>query len=408
MRILYLSPWFPYPLDTGFRIRVYHMLSAMAQQQRVTLLTLDPQGWAPAQIEPVKPLCEHVEIVEADPFNRPKARQATRFLSFGPIVAAPFAEMSARVRQLHQQQPFDVVIASSVMMAAYALDLQQVTRILEEHNSNTRWMYDRYRAQTTAAQKLRCWASWRKSALYEARLFPRFDLVTMVSEQDAAATRQLLHGQPRVEVSPNGVDTAHFIPGLAEPQPDTLIFGGALTYEANFEAMHYFLKEVYPLIKRQRPNVTLQITGSTGKAHLSGLALDKSVTLTGFVDDVRPVVAGAWVSIAPILSGGGTRLKILESMALGTPVVSTSKGAEGIEARDGQHLLIADDATSFARRVVELLTERAQRERLTQNARELVTGHYDWAVIGQRFLEGVAQAKAAAGKRSYQKMGIIP
>jgi polysaccharide biosynthesis protein PslH len=398
MRILYLSPWFPYPLDTGFRIRVYHMLSVMAQQHHVTLLTLNPQGWAPAQIEPVKPLCEYVEIVEADPFNRLRTQRATRFLSFGPIVAAPFAEMSARVQQLHRQQPFDVVIASSVMMATYALDLPRVTRILEEHNSNTRWMYDRYQAQRTAVQKLRCWASWRKSALYEARLFPHFDLVTMVSEQDAAATRHLLHGKSRVEVSPNGVDATHFVPNLVEPQPDTLIFGGALTYEANFEAMHYFLKDVYPLIKQQRPNVTLRITGSTGKARLSGLALDKSVILTGFVDDVRPVVAGAWVSVAPILSGGGTRLKILESMALGTPVVSTSKGAEGIEAMDGQHLLIADDAESFARRVAELLADRALRDRLTHNARHLVASHYDWTAIGQRFLSRVEQMKTQGGR----------
>ena len=396
MRILYLSPWFPYPLDTGFRIRVFHMLSVMAQQHRVTLLTLDPQGWAPAQIEPVKPLCEHVEIVEADPFNRPRAQNATRFLSFGPIVAAPFAEMSARVQQLHQQQPFDVVIASSVMMAAYALDLPDITRVLEEHNSNTRWMYDRYRAQSTAAQKVRCWASWRKSALYEARLFPRFDLITMVSEQDAAVTRDLLRGRRPVEVSPNGVDAATFTPGLAKPQPDTLIFGGALRYEANFEAMQYFLKDVYPAIKQRRPNVTLRITGSTEQAHLDALALDDSVTLTGFVDDVRPLVANAWVSVAPILSGGGTRLKILESMALGTPVVATTKGAEGIEAVAGQHLLIADDAQSFADRTIGLLADQPQRERLARQARQLVANHYDWNAIGQRFLDRVEQARAAA------------
>jgi polysaccharide biosynthesis protein PslH len=392
MRILYLSPWFPYPLDTGSRIRVYHMLRVMAQQHHITLLTLDPQGWAPAQVDPVKSLCEHVEIVPADPFKRSKAQQATRFSSFGPIVAAPFAEMTERVRQLHQRRSFDVVIASSVIMAAYALELIGVTHVLEEVNSNTRWMYDRYQAQTTVVQRLRCWASWRKSALYEARLFPQFDLVTMVSEQDAEIARELLHGNSRVEVSPNGVDATEFKPGLAEPQPDTLVFGGALTYEANFEAMQYFLKEIYPLIKQQRPHVTLRITGSTGKANVSALALDHSVTLTGFVDDVRPVVSSAWVSIAPILSGGGTRLKILESMALGTPVVSTTKGAEGIAATDWQQLLIADDAVTFAQRVIALLADKEQRDRLAANARQFVAAKYDWTKIGQQFLEWVEQA----------------
>jgi polysaccharide biosynthesis protein PslH len=407
MRILYLSPWFPYPLDTGFRVRVYHMLRVMAHQHRITLLTLDPQGWAPAQIEPVRPLCEHVEIVHADPFNRSRVQKATRFLSFGPIVATPFAEMSARVRQLHQQQPFDVVIASSVMMAAYALDMPNVTRILEEHNSNTRWMYDRYQTQTVITQKLRCWASWRKSAAYEARLFKHFDLITMVSEQDAALTRELVHNQQLVAVSPNGVDATAFTPGLVEPQPDTLIFGGALRYEANFEAMQYFLKEAYPLIKQRRSKVTLRITGSTEQAHLDALALDNSVTLTGVVTDVRQEVARAWVSIAPILSGGGTRLKILESMALGTPVVATSKGAEGIEAFDGQHLLIANNARAFAECVVGLLANRTQREQLAQQARQLVVERYDWKAIGRQFLEHAEQVHAGMLDSSRQATRII-
>jgi glycosyltransferase involved in cell wall biosynthesis len=398
MRILYLSPWFPYPLDTGFRTRVYHMLRVMTQQHCVTLMTLDPQGWAPAKIEPVEPLCEHVEIVHADPFNRSQAHRAMRFLSFRPIVAAPFAALSARVLQLHQQQPFDVVIASSAMMASYALDVPHVTRILEEHNSNTRWMYDRYRAQKTAVQKARCWASWRKSAMYEARLFKRYDLITMVSEQDAAITRELVRGQRPVDVSPNGVDTALFTPGLAEPQPDTLVFGGALRYEANLEAMQYFLKDVYRLIKQQRPTVQLHITGPTDSANLAALAMDESVTLTGFVDDVRPVVARAWVSIAPILSGGGTRLKILESMALGTPVVSTSKGAEGLDVVDGEHLLIADTPEQFAAHTVQLLRDAGLRRLLADRARRLVEERYNWDEIGRRFIGSIEATAPHAGR----------
>jgi polysaccharide biosynthesis protein PslH len=400
MRILYLSPWFPYPLDTGFRIRVYYMLRALARQHRITLLTLDPQGWAPAQIEPMELLCEHVEIVPADPFQRSTAQKAMRFLSFGPIVAAPFAEMSVRVQQLHQQQPFDVVIAASVIMARYALELDDVTRVLEEHNSNTRWMRERYEAQSAWPQRARCWVSWRKSAAYETRLFSRFDLITMVSDQDAAIAGGLLSGgRPPVIVSPNGVDCSEFRPGLAAPKPDTLIFGGALTYEANFEAMQFFLRDVYPLIKRRRPGVRLYITGSTGKADLSTLALDDTVTLTGFVDDIRPVMASAWVSIAPIRSGGGTRLKILEAMALGTPVVATTKGAEGIEAVDSEHLFLADDAVTFATKTVQLLDDTDLRDRLTRNARKFIEEKYDWAQIGQGFLEWVEQARVQGGKR---------
>jgi len=343
MRVLYLSPWFPYPLDTGSRTRVYYLLKSLAERHRVTLLSLDPQGWAPAQIEGVAPFCEQVIIIPRDPFRRDRLRMATRFFSLSPVVADPFPEMLRLVNELHAARPFDVVIAGTVIMAPYALALSGATRILEEHNSGSRWMYERYQAQTAPVSRLRCWVSWRKAAAYEARLFPHFDLVTMVSEQDAAASRtRVPTGAPPVQVLPNGVDCAQLRPGRAEPQPDTLVFSGALTYHANYEAMQSFLEQVYPLIRAARPQVKLRITGKADGVDLTGLSLDESVTLTGFVEDIRSEIAGAQVSVVPIRSGGGTRLKILEAMALGTPVVSTGKGAEGIAACQGEHLLLAD------------------------------------------------------------------
>ena len=138
------------------------------------------------------PLCQHVALVPKDPFRRGRLRTATRFFSLEPLTNAPFPEMTRLVRRLHAEQPFDVAIASSAMMASYALALPGVLRVMEEHNSHTRWMWDRYQVQTSSLQRLRCWASWRKSALYESRLFARFDLVTMASEQDAGITQGLL------------------------------------------------------------------------------------------------------------------------------------------------------------------------------------------------------------------------
>ena len=302
MRILYLSPWFPYPLDTGSRIRVYHQLQALARRHKVTLLTLDPQGWAPAQVEPVEPLCQQLALIPRDPFHRGRLRTATRFFFLRPIVNIPFAEMTRLVCRLHTEQPFDVVIASSTVMARYALALSSIPHILEEHNSHTRWMHERYSAQASPLQRLRCWVSWRKSTLYESRLFPRFDLVTMTSEQDVAASRSLLRSQrPPVALVPNGVDCAEFRPGLATPQPDTLVFSGSLAYDANYEAVRFFLRQVYPEIQRQRPDAKLLITGSTKGVDLSDLAVHESMTLTGFVEDIRPLIAGSCASIVPIL-----------------------------------------------------------------------------------------------------------
>ena len=262
-----------------------------------------------------------------------------------------------------------------------------MTKILEEHNSLTRWMAERYRGQHGLLQRARCWVSWQKRRWHERRLYPHFELVTMVSRQDAQVTAELVQNEKlRVAVVPNGVDCAHNHPGLVARQPSTLIYNGSLTYRANYDAMGWFLAQIYPRIKAQIPKVSLTITGSTQGVDLAGLALDDSVTLTGFVEDVRIPVAAAAACVVPIRQGGGTRVKILEAMALGTPVVATSKGAEGLEVMDSDHLLLADEPEAFAGRTVDLLGNPDLCQCLAANARSLVEDRYDWQAIGARFV----------------------
>ena len=195
----------------------------------------------------------------------------------------------------------------------------------------------------------------------------------------------LPHYHGPLEVVSNGVDCVRNQPASHPINPVRLVFSGALTYQANHDAVKYFLQEIYPIIQEARSDVTLSITGATAGVDFKSLPLSDGVTFTGFVDDIRPIVGGSAVCIVPILEGGGTRLKILEAMALGTPVVSTTKGAEGIEARHGEHLLLADDAASFAESTLKLLRDPDLRQRLAGNARRLVEECYDWQKIGERF-----------------------
>jgi glycosyltransferase involved in cell wall biosynthesis len=195
---------------------------------------------------------------------------------------------------------------------------------------------------------------------------------------------RLVHpGFEEVEILPNCVDVPVYESVHCEPAANTMVFTGSFRYRPNYEAMYWFAGEVLPSIAAEIPNARVRVTGDH-----DGLQLPNSrqVELLGFVDDIKPIVAGAWISLAPIHQGGGTRIKILEAMALHTPVVATSKGAEGLDARHGEHLLIADTPEAFSQACVRLLQDPGLRSELAHNAFELVKTRYNWQAVIPDFL----------------------
>lgn len=387
MRILFLSAWYPHPADNGSKIRVLHLLRSLAERHEVTLAAFVFGTAAPDAADEVHRVCRSVHLLSLDPIQRSRMGTLRTFLSVTPSAARSTPEMHALVRKIAAAGRFDAVIASTTTMSAYALDVPAV-RIIEEHNVLSRWMYERYTGQTSPVQLARCWVSWQKARRFEARLYRRFARVTVVSEQDRRALQSVLgRDADRLAVIPNGTDPRHNRPGLAQPAADRLVFNGALSYAANFDAMRWFLAEIYPAVQQERPAVTLAITGATAGVDLGALPPHPGVQLTGFVDDIRPVVAGATACVAPIREGGGSRLKILEAMALGTPVVATAKAAEGLNVTRGEHLLVADEPEAFVRATLALLYNPDLRQRLAAQARQLVEAHYDWAAIGKHFEE---------------------
>lgn len=185
----------------------------------------------------------------------------------------------------------------------------------------------------------------------------------------------------------NGVDLSYNQAASKNPTPNTIIFNGALTYAANYDAMDYFLRDIFPLVRADIPEVHLKITGSTKGVRTDRLPSDGCVTFTGYLEDIHSVVSSSCVCVVPLRMGGGTRLKILEAMALGTPVVSTSKGAEGLDVEAGKHLLIADTPSEFAVQTVRLLREPQLRQSLAMQAAHLIKEKYDWAKIEQHLCD---------------------
>ena len=388
MRVMFLSTWFPYPPDNGSKLRVYYLLRALGQTHEVTLISFAFDTACPEVPGDLRSFCKDVHVVSLNPFVENKASTLRTFLSLRPMASRPIPAMRELVSRVLRQHVFDALVVSTEMMSAYTDAASAgIPRVLEEHNSMTRWARERYDEQTNPFQRARRWMSWRKQRWYTTRTFLRYALVTMVSEADRQTTFDTVGvDRLRVEVVPNGVDCRYNCLGLAKPQPATLVYNGALTYSANYNAMQWFLTEVYPRIKTATPEVSLMITGSTKDVDLAGLALDPSVRLIGYVDDIRQPVAEAAICVVPIRQGGGTRLKVLEAMALGTPVVATAKGAEGLDLVDGEHLLLADTPATFADAVLRVMRDRDLRERLRHNARVLVEQRYDWEAIGAQFV----------------------
>jgi len=179
-----------------------------------------------------------------------------------------------------------------------------------------------------------------------------------------------------------------------------------LTYSANYDAMRFFLDEIWHRIKSVEPSTRLQITGRTDGVDLSGLALGDGAGLTGYLPDISPAVAGAWACVVPLRIGGGTRLKVLEAMALGTPVIATRKGAEGLDVTAEENILIADDPAEFATQTIRLLRDPALRKRLAGNARRLVETKYTWHAIGEQFndlVESVVQNRIELAENKREK-----
>lgn len=390
MNILFLSRWFPYPTSNGSKLRIYNLLRGLAEHHAVTVISFFDPTDGPPDIAHLCTFCHHVQCIPWKPYS-PNSQQARLgFFSKMPrfLVDTFSPELQYRVTEAAAATKFDRVIATQLDMTVYTAELPGLPAIFEEAEVGV--LYENYTKATSLTRRLRSGLTWLKHRRYLASLGQNFQLFTVVSERErtllAHALGQARSKQPPIAVVPNGVDVANYQPFITQPEPNHLIFTGAFSYEPNYEAMQWFIGETLPLIQKALPNTRLTITGDHQNKLLPPA---RHVTATGFVQDVRPLIAGAWASVVPLHTGGGTRLKILEAMALQTPVIATTKGAEGLDATPGKHLLIADTPQTFAYAAIQLLREPSLRQELATNAYQLICKRYDWRVIMPHFLDVV-------------------
>jgi sugar transferase (PEP-CTERM/EpsH1 system associated) len=385
MRVLVIDEEFPWPLHSGKRIRTYHLIRELSRRHRITYL---------AYGHPDSPAGAHFDSMSIEPVPvRPphRAQEGLRFygrLLFNLASPHPYtvtSQYTARFRdELRRRvvsRRYDLVICEWSPYARFLSDLQGIKKVIVAHNLEAA-IWRRYEA--TERHPLRRWyvaIQRRKMEEFERRCFAWADGATAVSESDAQVIRAHHPGLP-VEVIENGVDVNYFrpAPNGGDSTP-SVMFSGAMDWRPNQDAASYFVSEVWPLVRERHPTARAVLVGREPPAAIRALGKQAGVTVTGTVDDVRPYIAAASVCIVPLRIGGGSRLKILEAMAMGKAVVSTRIGAEGLRVRDGEHLLVADRPQDFSQAVDRCLNDAALRMQLGASGRKLVEAQYGWGKI---------------------------
>jgi len=414
LSILHVSMMPSSPPRFGAQARMHGLLTELARRHDVTALALYDDDFDPEECRrAMGAYCREVVLLP-NPNGRAGLRKRT--LQVRSILSPASYErhrhrvpgLQAEIDRLMRARRFDVVNLEFPYLAHYDYRGAPAGEapppvVIDAHDI----AYDIVRQvsrspRVSRGRRLYASLNWRKLRREETTAFREADGAAVCSDLDRARLLADVPGANAV-VIPNAADVEYFQPRPSDPRPDgkTVLFFGLLSTMPNMDGLQFFVHEVWPHVVRLRPDARFRIVGARPPPAVAALA-GPGIELTGFVEDLRPVLAGAAAVVVPLRLGSGTRLKILEAMAMGKAIVSTRLGAEGIEAVPGRHLLVEDAPEAFAGEVVRLLDEPALGERLGAEARELAVSKYAWGAAA-RALEGlytdvIARRKAAGAR----------
>ena len=409
MKVLFLSQIVPYPPHGGVLQRGYNLVRELGREARVHLLAFVHPDVLPTETAcresqtALEKFCEAVEYFPLWPKTSSLHRIAG--LAVGAMSPRPFSVLAhrsaafrRRVAELIATKHFDVIHVDTIALAQFLDKRWAIPTVLTHHNIESQLMERRAGAESGLLARLYLRRETRKLLAYEAEVSGTFDVNVFVAQTDERTLMGRVPGL-RTAIVPNGVDVEYFAPHQGKDVP-ALIYTGGMNMFANRDAVMFFLNEIWPLIRKQVPEVRFFAVGQDPpKELLEQAARDPQVVVTGYVNDVRPLVGDAAVYVVPLRVGGGTRLKVLDAMAMGKAMVSTSIGCEGLEVRPDEHLLVADSPEEFADKTVTLLHDPSRRGTLGRTARELVEQRYSWRMIGGQLFEAYRLAIETQGRR---------
>jgi polysaccharide biosynthesis protein PslH len=390
MNILWLKTELLHPVDKGGKIRTYHVLKGLCRRNHVTYLCLDDGSAAPDAVERAAEYCHRLVRV---PFGTAR-RGSPRFLrelARNLVSPLPYAIarwqsplLTRKLRELAAEA--DLVVCDFLAPSANVPPDLSRPAILFQHNVEALIWKRHADVARSPIRRAYMREQWRRMARFEAAETQRYDRVIAVSEVDRDMMRHN-YGREDVAVVPTGVDLDFFAPDPGvERDAERVVFTGSMDWMPNQDGIDFFLDEVFPLVRRQVPGARLDVVGrSPSRRLVERAAAEPGLRVTGFVDDIRAWIQQAAVAVVPLRVGGGTRLKIYEAMAMATPVVSTTIGAEGLPLEPGRDIVIADEPAAMANALVRLLKDPGQARQLGVRAAELVHARFGWDAVADRF-----------------------
>ncbi len=391
MKLLVIYPYAPWPLDRGTYQRTFHLLKAMALHHEVDFVALTEEQEDLEEKRAVfSAFCREVEFI---PFAHPPWQKLFPQRLLNPLPSNVQHWQSPAITEVvnRRLQPgrYDLVHICDLVMMPYVLP----------HKSHTPFVVDRSRVdlqfqlmqyktlRSSLRERLLCWEGFAKLWFYERKLAREALLEVVCGPDDEVFIHHRVDSDAPVIVVANGVDLDYFHPAsapdsrAAEP---TVIFCGAMDYSPNVDALRWFFESIHEKLLKLCPDVRILIVGKNPIAEVQAYASRPGVTVTGGVPDVRPHYKRAWLQMVPLRIGGGTRLKIVESLAIGTPVVSTTIGAQGLDLKHGENILLADDPDTFASEIARALSDPDLLRRIEENGIATATARFGWPAIGAR------------------------
>jgi len=386
MNILLVSRCPPFPIYFGDRLIVYHLAQELsARRHHIDLLAFCDRPEEAANIPRYERFFRYIKLVQK-PATSPLGYLGRLGGGFFPgrAAAAWSPEMWRAIEERLRVGAYDLVqLFGGVQVYEYRALVRALPNIIVPYESYSLYLKNALAAEGNAPRRLRMRLQAVVARQYERRMFAGFERVIVLTASDAAALREL---DPTLTptIIPNGVDTDYFVATEFEPAEPTLIFTGNFEYEPNLEAALRLVKSIFPMVRSRVPGAKLLLVGYKPPLALLNAAR-ADVEIVGSVPDMRPYLERALIYVSPLVKGAGIKNKLLEAMAMQKPLVATPLSMEGIAARNGEHVLLAESDDEFARAIVKLVKDKTLRRRLAANARALIDHQYTWKHVAAQY-----------------------